>query len=389
MAHMKYFLLMTRSIFFAKSTVIMLAVVCMKNLAVPKRPLSAQTIEALRMAIYEGSLGPNLPPERDLAEQMDVSRPVLRDALATLEHEGLIVLRGRRRSVNTSNPTHIASNNIASVRLLSRHPLSMFDNKHIHLATFMSSWLLTHDLEFRIEVSSASFENAPQYQLAELLKRSPRSLWLLYRSTQVMQRWFQDHQIPCIVLGGLYGEITLPSIDRDYYALCRHAAGILRARGYPSVLVFCRDRILPGDQRSMKGFEGGWHRNNTIDTHSFRYATHDGSPESIVRVARSLWRSKNCPKAWFIFGSRHVITLLAWMASEGIRPGKDLHLISRDSAPYFESILGGIAHYRHNMEQFNKGLKRLVSRGIDGNPPKRLKPCIIDSDFVDGSSLGS
>ena len=45
--------------------------------------------------ILEGSLRPGdrLPPERELAGSLAVSRPVLRDALAQLEAEGLIVAR--------------------------------------------------------------------------------------------------------------------------------------------------------------------------------------------------------------------------------------------------------------------------------------------------------
>lgn len=358
----------------------------MKNLAIPKRSLSLQTLEALRTAIHQGRLGPILPPERQLAEQMEVSRPILREALNTLEREGLVILNGRKRSVNASAVANNAIEKIESVRLLSRRPLDMFDSEHIHLAEFMSTWLLTHDVDFRIEVSSASFENAPKHQLAELLDRTPRTLWLLYRSTPAMQAWFQEHRIPCVVLGGLYQNISLPNIDRDYHSLCRHAAGLLRGRGYSSVAIFCRDRILPGDQRSMQGFEEGWQRVGD-EPGALRYTTHDGTPESLTKAAGSLWRSKNCPKVWFVFGSRHVFTLIAWMASKGIRLGHEVHLISRDSDPYFESIDGGIAHYHHNMEQFKNGLKRLVLRLIQGNVSKKPKPHIIDCDYVDGRSL--
>lgn len=358
----------------------------MRNLAVAKRSLSLQTLESLRTAILQGEFGSILPPERQLAYQMEVSRPVLREALNTLEQESLIVLRGRRRSVNASAVSKKGIDQIESVRLLSSRPLDMLENEHMHLAEFMSSWLLTRDIDFRMEVSSASFKNAPQYQLADLLKRSPHTLWLLYRSTPAMQGWFQDHKIPCIVLGGLYPNVALPSINRDYRALCRHAAGLLRGRGYSRVAIFCRDRILPGDQDSIEGFEAGWHRSGD-EPGALRYASHDGSPESLTKAAASLWRSKNCPPVWFVFGSRHVFTLIAWMACEGIRLGQDIHLISRDSCPYFEAISGTIAHYHHNVEQFKSGLKRLVLRLIEQNQPKRPKPHIIDAEFVDGRSL--
>lgn len=57
-----------------------------------------ETVERLGVAIRIGVLEPGsrLPPERELAEQLDISRSTLRQALATLTSTGhLIAVRGR------------------------------------------------------------------------------------------------------------------------------------------------------------------------------------------------------------------------------------------------------------------------------------------------------
>ncbi len=52
-------------------------------------------VERFQSLILEGALRPGdrLPAERQMAQDLDVSRPILRDALSTLEGKGLIVAR--------------------------------------------------------------------------------------------------------------------------------------------------------------------------------------------------------------------------------------------------------------------------------------------------------
>ena len=60
----------------------------------PVRPASAcdLVVEQLRRAIHLGRFvaGDKLPPERELAKQLGVSRTTVRDAVKILEGEGLV-----------------------------------------------------------------------------------------------------------------------------------------------------------------------------------------------------------------------------------------------------------------------------------------------------------
>jgi DNA-binding FadR family transcriptional regulator len=49
--------------------------------------------DELRRTVVQGEAGEYLPPERVLAEQYEVSRPILREAIRVLESEGLVEVR--------------------------------------------------------------------------------------------------------------------------------------------------------------------------------------------------------------------------------------------------------------------------------------------------------
>ncbi|MCX7646833.1 MAG: FadR family transcriptional regulator [Rhodobacteraceae bacterium] len=61
----------------------------------PRKPLSTQVFEALRERIRAGVIAPGaqLPTEAELCQSFDVSRTVVREAVARLRSEGLVVPR--------------------------------------------------------------------------------------------------------------------------------------------------------------------------------------------------------------------------------------------------------------------------------------------------------
>src|ERR1700682_6560915 len=63
--------------------------------AVDNRRLYRQIADQMAALIEKGEYGPaqRLPPERDLAKQLGVSRPSVREALIALEVEGYVEVR--------------------------------------------------------------------------------------------------------------------------------------------------------------------------------------------------------------------------------------------------------------------------------------------------------
>jgi len=76
----------------------------MKNLVSPIErnvKISQKIVEQIKDIVYTGGLQPGdrLPTEKELAQQLNVSRPTLREALIVLEAIGLIEVRPREGSI--------------------------------------------------------------------------------------------------------------------------------------------------------------------------------------------------------------------------------------------------------------------------------------------------
>ncbi|HMC44811.1 MAG TPA: GntR family transcriptional regulator, partial [Caballeronia sp.] len=78
--------------------------------------------DQIRALITSGALipGQRLPAERDLAEQLNVSRPSLREALIRLESDGFIQAAARSGFVVSDVTAPLVSAPLAA--LLSQHP---------------------------------------------------------------------------------------------------------------------------------------------------------------------------------------------------------------------------------------------------------------------------
>jgi DNA-binding FadR family transcriptional regulator len=85
--------------------------------------ISSEIVSQIKSAILSGRVekGDRLPPERDLAAQFEVSRVTVRDALRTLEAEGLIQIRvgARGGAVITAPGTSRIGEGIANMLLMS------------------------------------------------------------------------------------------------------------------------------------------------------------------------------------------------------------------------------------------------------------------------------
>lgn len=94
---------------------------------VQSEKLSAAVVRQIELLILRGILRPGerLPSERELAERLDVSRPSLRDAIGTLQTEGLLTARaGAGVFVADVLGSAFAP---ALIRLFARHDAAVFD----------------------------------------------------------------------------------------------------------------------------------------------------------------------------------------------------------------------------------------------------------------------
>lgn len=102
--------------------------------SVKRAPAYQRAEEELKRMIMEGALVPGqmLPVENDLAVQLGVTRPTVREALRKLESTGLIVRGARRRMVVSAPSPDFASD--AMLQAIVLHGVSYREIWQIHMA---------------------------------------------------------------------------------------------------------------------------------------------------------------------------------------------------------------------------------------------------------------
>jgi GntR family transcriptional repressor for pyruvate dehydrogenase complex len=122
------------------------------DLKITRERLSEQVVQQLQLLISAGELQPGdkLPPERQLAEQLGVSRTVIREAAKTLEQRGLVkVLTGSGTYVSQMDPQVI----MESIGLFVQQRTTSFDHLNevrrmldIEIAGLAAQRVTSHDL---------------------------------------------------------------------------------------------------------------------------------------------------------------------------------------------------------------------------------------------------
>jgi len=350
---------------------------------IQRERLHTATVRAIRQMIGEGGIGSTLPSERALSVQLGISRPVLREALAEMEKDGVLLWQGNRRCLAAGEKKR--HRQLARICLLCRHAREVAGNETVILREQVALSLGREGLEIEVAAAPACFGPNPARFLGRLTDATPRTLWVLFRATPQIQLWFHENRIPALVLGGCYPNIDLPYLDTDYFSVCRHAAGLLKSRGHRQVAIIKAETELPGDRESVAGFNKGWPV--LSDNKGLIVGTHDRGTASICRAVDRILSKREVPTAWLVFGTRAYLTVASRLAECRLRVGQDIHLLCRDSDPYFEFIVPSVAHYRRDSTRIKRRFLHCIRAfARDAAPPASYGP--IPAEFVDGHSLG-
>lgn len=335
------------------------------NPQIPQRnSLVGETVRLLREAIAMGKWQDVLPGERRLCVEWRISRPTLRAALSTLAAEGLVTLaQGKATRVHIPDGLSGKSTEEAAsltIALLSPDPLHA-------MPPFVLLWLdelrgqlaaAGHLLQVHVGKSWYRGRN-PDRALAALASQTAAAGWVLYRSTEGMQRWFEHRQVPCVIVGTPFANIRLPSVDRDYRAVCRHAAGALVARGRLRLALLIQEPKFAGDRESEAGFAEGLKAASKATVSGF-IQRHDGSREGILRALEALLSSRMRPTALIIARSACALTACTALQQRGIRIPQDMAVICRDDDLYLDEIVPSISRYSVPPSIFAKKIFRLM-----------------------------
>lgn len=197
-------------------------------------------VKALRESLLAGKWIEVLPPERELSEQLQVSRSTLRKALRILEEDGFIV-------ISQGRPTLITVPVSIGVQPIS-HRLRLFQT-HLEdgLRDFTTERMLL-DIKYRlhaagieceeVNMASQAARGQPSWKQPEIESDGAKVLNVLFGVDPASERWFFKHAPHATLLVGQGDpEFGLPSVDVDLEAIGTHIGSLAVQRGFQEIFV--------------------------------------------------------------------------------------------------------------------------------------------------------
>jgi LacI family transcriptional regulator len=354
----------------------------------PRRhSLASQVVEILQAEIERRTWGEWLPSERELAERLHVSRNTLRAALAQLAGRGVIESRhpvGTR--IVRAAPRGVAART-HTVGLLSPEPFDLFRPNVALIMDELRAQFGEIGVRLRAHHGPRYSGANPGRALARLVAEQPHDCWVLVMTGDEAKRWFLASRVPCVVSGSVPPDLALPSVDLDYRAICRHAAGQMIGAGHRRLGLLLERSSRTGILECQRGFgeavQAAAGRGVTAET-----ALHQNTPASLVRALERLVRGADAPTALLVPTPHHFLFAHTWLQQRGRAVARDISLVCPDDDPFLAYAHPAPTRYLFDAHAFAGRLFRLVQRVIEGEviakPAQRLMP-----EYFRGESLAA
>lgn len=353
--------------------------------SVQRTSLATQLAGILREEIRSGTWDRSLPGELVLCELFKVSRMTLRTALAELELEGWITAgQGRRRAILQAPGVAESPSPGRSVVLLSPVALPEVTPGALFWMDALRAHLAETGYRFEVHSSLAAYAAQPARAL-EVLTASLRAAgWVLYLSTEPMQRWFAEQRLPCLIAGSRYPGIVMPALDIDYRALCRHAVGLCLARGRIRLALVIPQPGAAGDIESEKGF---LEAASKVPEAGAQVVRHDGSVQGLCSMVDRLLKRPAPPTAYLVAKPAHALTLVGHLIRRGVRVPDEAVVISRDDEPFLAHMVPAMARYAVDQARFARRASRLIHELLRGGS-RQGRVWQLMPRFISGETLG-
>lgn len=355
--------------------------------SLPKRTsLIGDTLSVIRSGIKRKRWVNYLPSERELAKQLQVSRPTVRTALSVLQKDNWIrVSHGRRTSIQKSRIQLTPRINHKIVTLLCAKKLSQMHSTMLLRINRLQELFYHSRVEFRIYTRPRCFSFHPDRILQSLLEEIQSGCWILSEPNRAVQQWFNAKKKPCIIMGTACNSFQIPCVDINQYALGHHAIGLFLARGYSNIGLVLNESGGSGDEQLLAGFLSPW-KKGKLETKPPLILHHDGSFAQIQMRLLSLISQNTLPSALLVGDSASCIATVTTLQKIGVGIPKDIALICRDWDVAFDYISPLIAYYSYSKKVMGHIIFKTAMKILKSEPAPKTRNFLIP-EFVEGDSF--
>ena len=334
-----------------------------------------QVAQLIRERVRGGVWGERLPCERALASEFQVSRTTLRAACAMLESEGLLKPCEHTRKGRTAARASAKSAKTRGQGMVHVLTPGLFDNPILmeQLAVVrgdLGKTLVGVDVH---EIAHIAAQTSPRRALERLFASHPRAVWVLHKMPQAVQQVAEDLNLPCVVFGSVFPGMGLPSIDLDFAATARHAAGRCFAAGRTRLAMVLHRTRLAGDILAADEVLRLTRSKGLPDPVLVR---HDFNRSALIDTLDSLVaRPAVHPDAMIILNQHHLLTVLPHLLRRRIEIPRRMSILYLGNDPVIERLSPLPDRYDVG-HTLSRGLVRMCLALLAGERPasRRLFP---------------
>jgi DNA-binding LacI/PurR family transcriptional regulator len=355
-------------------------------LEIPRRlSLSAQIAAAIGKGIEEGVWEEYLPGERRLCEVFQASRPTVRAALHSLAKDGWFEIRqGRRNRLAGAAARRERAEPKRGVGIIIHEPFSNLAPTLSQGLNEMRLQLAEQGLTSEVYVCPPRGAQAQKRGLEAFMRQHRVFGCVLVSASRAVQGWFCDQGIPALVLGSCHPAVKLPSLEVDYRAVCRHAAGIFLGKGHRHLALVIPDFGMPGDLASEQSFREAVDQQRGAGARA-SIVRHNGTAPSIAAKLDALFDAAHPPTALLVARTQYVFITILYLLNRGLKVPDAVSFIARDADLLFESLDPPLAHYSFQRDAYIRQLCRSMRQLVSERPPPR--PVLITPKFLAGRTV--
>lgn len=356
------------------------------NSPLRRQPLVEQTAAHLREGIQAGRWAGPLPGVLQFADQLMVSKDIVREALKQLEQEGWIqdCGNGRRRQIVEERVGKPARKTLR-IGMMLYEPLVEADGLGIRILLGIRHAIETLGHVCIFSNRSLTQLNENLSRISKVVKAAEADAWMVFGASREVMEWFIAQPFPVYAYGGRFQNLPMACSAVLLAPAIESAVNTLVDLGHRRIVmlvptVYRKPTPIPSVERylALLGERG-------ITVSDYHLPHFEDTVEGFRKYLEGLF-SISPPTAILLYEASYYVALVSFLARRGMQVPRDVSVICMTDEQVFRLHEPTIAHFRMPEKEHVVDMTRWVEEVAKGRPNKRQR--IFHAVYVPGDTVG-